>query len=83
MIQASHDEAQKYRAHRRRSFGGPSRDDWIRTSGLFVPNEARYRAALHPALLRYLTYVLVLNMYDFIIPNEARYPAMAGRYIPQ
>jgi hypothetical protein len=28
--------------------GGRSRDDWIRTSGLFVPNEARYRAALHP-----------------------------------
>ena|GEM_PF-5146563 len=27
---------------------GISRDDWIRTSGLFVPNEARYRAALHP-----------------------------------
>ena len=27
-----------------------SRDDWIRTSGLFVPNEARYRAALHPEL---------------------------------
>ena len=26
------------------------RDDWIRTSGLFVPNEARYRAALHPEL---------------------------------
>ncbi len=25
-----------------------SRDDWTRTSGLFVPNEARYRAALHP-----------------------------------
>ena len=24
------------------------RDDWIRTSGLFVPNEARYLAALHP-----------------------------------
>ena len=24
------------------------RDDWIRTSDLFVPNEARYRAALHP-----------------------------------
>lgn len=24
------------------------RDDWTRTSGLFVPNEARYRAALHP-----------------------------------
>ncbi len=28
-----------------------SRDDWIRTSGLFVPNEARYRAALHPEVL--------------------------------
>ena len=26
------------------------RDDWIRTSGLFVPNEARYRAALHPEI---------------------------------
>ena len=25
------------------------RDDWIRTSGLVVPNDARYRAALHPA----------------------------------
>ena len=25
-----------------------SRDDWIRTSDLFVPNEARYRPALHP-----------------------------------
>ena len=24
------------------------RDDWIRTSDLFVPNEARYQAALHP-----------------------------------
>ena len=30
-----------------------SRDDWIRTSGLFVPNEARYRAALHPENLFY------------------------------
>ena len=29
------------------------RDDWIRTSGLFVPNEARYRAALHPVKLLY------------------------------
>jgi deoxyribonuclease IV len=27
-----------------------SRDERIRTSGLFVPNEARYRAALHPDL---------------------------------
>lgn len=26
-----------------------SRDDWIRTSDLYVPNVARYRAALHPA----------------------------------
>lgn len=25
------------------------RDDWIRTSGPFVPNEVRYQAALHPA----------------------------------
>ena len=25
-----------------------SRDDWIRTSDLFVPNEARYQAAPHP-----------------------------------
>ena len=25
-------------------------NDWIRTSGLFVPNEARYRAALHPVI---------------------------------
>jgi hypothetical protein len=27
------------------------RDDWIRTSDLFVPNEARYLAALHPEFL--------------------------------
>ena len=26
----------------------PSRDDWIRTSGPYVPNVVRYRAALHP-----------------------------------
>jgi hypothetical protein len=26
------------------------RDDWIRTSDLVVPNDARYRAALHPEL---------------------------------
>jgi hypothetical protein len=25
------------------------RDDWIPTRGLVVPNDARYRAALHPA----------------------------------
>ena len=27
-----------------------SRDDWIRTSGPYVPNVVRYRAALHPEL---------------------------------
>ena len=56
-------------AHLCKSFGGhcrddcpehsgepaKSRDDWIRTSGLFVPNEARYRAALHP--VEYLFYL--------------------------
>ena len=25
------------------------RDDWIRTSDLYVPNVAHYRAVLHPA----------------------------------
>ena len=25
-----------------------NRDDWIRTSGPFVPNEVRYQTALHP-----------------------------------
>lgn len=30
--------------------GDLGRDDWIRTSDLVVPNDARYRAALHPAL---------------------------------
>lgn len=29
------------------------RDDWIRTSDLFVPNEARYQAALHPEIIFY------------------------------
>ena len=28
-----------------------NRDDWIRTSGPFVPNEVRYQAALHPVKL--------------------------------
>jgi hypothetical protein len=27
---------------------GIRRDDWIRTSGPYVPNVVRYRAALHP-----------------------------------
>ena len=27
-----------------------NRDDWIRTSGPFVPNEVRYQAALHPVI---------------------------------
>jgi hypothetical protein len=26
------------------------RDDWIRTSDLYVPNVAHYRAVLHPVL---------------------------------
>lgn len=29
------------------------RDDWTRTSGPFVPNEVRYRAALHPVIIDY------------------------------
>jgi hypothetical protein len=29
-------------------FQSLGRDDWIRTSDPFVPNEVRYRAALHP-----------------------------------
>jgi hypothetical protein len=36
-----------------------SRDDWIRTSDLFVPNEARYRAALQP--VKYKAIFLYLN----------------------
>ena len=28
--------------------GGEFRDDWIRTSDLFVPNEALYQAEPHP-----------------------------------
>jgi hypothetical protein len=30
-------------------FDNINRDDWIRTSGPFVPNEVRYQAAPHPA----------------------------------
>lgn len=30
---------------------GENRDDWIRTSDPFVPNEVRYQAALHPDLV--------------------------------
>ncbi len=32
-----------------------NRDDWIRTSGPFVPNEVRYQAALHPVNLASLS----------------------------
>ena len=39
------------------------RVDWIRTSGLFVPNEARYRAALHPEIQQKGT----ANMCDFFL----------------
>jgi hypothetical protein len=31
-----------------------NRDDWIRTSGPFVPNEVRYQAAPHPVDNRFL-----------------------------
>lgn len=30
------------------SFTNVNRGDWIRTSDLLVPNQARYRASLHP-----------------------------------
>ena len=38
------------KALRCQSFGGRSRDDWIRTSDPYVPNVVRYRAALHPVI---------------------------------
>ena len=38
------------------------RDDKIRTCGLFVPNEARYRAALHPEPLCAAKLLLFLKM---------------------
>jgi hypothetical protein len=31
-----------------------NRDDWIRTSGPFVPNEVRYQAAPHPVIYQHL-----------------------------
>ena len=39
-----HNKKAHYRAVKCLKVGG----DWIRTSDLFVPNEARYRAALRP-----------------------------------
>ncbi len=42
----AHSKAKKSADNRRLIF--LCRDDKIRTCGLFVPNEARYRAALHP-----------------------------------
>lgn len=41
------------------------RDDWIRTSDLVVPNDARYRAALHPAFL-------------FLSARQGVYPNLPG-----
>ena len=40
---------------------GYGRDDKIRTCGLFVPNEARYRAALHPVYLTWQRYNFYLK----------------------
>lgn len=39
----------KSRATNNLSLYNINRDDWIRTSDPFVPNEVRYQAALHPA----------------------------------
>jgi hypothetical protein len=36
-----------------------SRDDWIRTSGPYVPNVVRYRAALHPEISIYFQLLIV------------------------
>ncbi len=36
------------------------RDDWIRTSDPFVPNEVRYQAALHPGIVL-LAYIEVYH----------------------
>jgi hypothetical protein len=47
------------------------RDDWIRTSDLFVPNEARYRAALHP--------VLYFFPADLMVQKKARGEPGLGR----
>ena len=33
-----------------------NRDDWIRTSGPFVPNEVRYQTAPHPVMCSYVIY---------------------------
>ncbi len=38
-----------------------NRDDWIRTSGPFVPNEVRYQAALHPGIISPLFKYDIIN----------------------
>ncbi len=38
-----------------------SRDDKIRTCGLFVPNEARYRTALHPEYQRAKIHIFLIG----------------------
>ena len=45
------DEAHK-KAHHRKSYGGRSREDRIRTCDPLVPNQVRYRPALLPAFAK-------------------------------
>ncbi len=47
-----------------------SRDERIRTSGLFVPNEARYRAALHPDLRKRGNKITIYFVPLMCIKNE-------------
>ena len=53
------------------------RDDKIRTCGLFVPNEARYRAALHPEpdfrtakiQLFFIGFVFLKKLFQAFVPK--------------
>ncbi len=44
-----------------------NRDDWIRTSGPFVPNEVRYQAALHPGMISPLLAHHIINSWKCIV----------------
>ncbi len=44
-----------------------NRDDWIRTSGPFVPNEVRYQAALHPGMISPLLNHHIINSWKCIV----------------
>ena len=64
------------------------RDDLIRTSGLFVPNEARYRAALHPERgpkLKIFLYPANFHPQIFIVPQTTLIPFFykIGPYTPK